>query len=98
MERFVWNVLILLAILTAILPSTKSTFVQVRVYRPAGKDVFKNPEYSSYTECGLTTCAKYQAECLEDGNCCMCRCSFKFSTYNVSEGRCVSDTFLQTGI
>lgn len=72
-------------------PSTTSDETVVRVYRFSSRDVFENPEYSSYTDCGVTTCTKYQASCLNDGNCCLCRCNFKFSTYNVSEALCVSD-------
>ena len=63
----------------------------VQVYRYSRRDVFSHPEYSSHRECGTKTCTKYQAKCLDDGNCCFCRCNSKFSTYNVSQEGCVLD-------
>lgn len=93
MGQLIWDniFVIVIALLTTVIPSTKSKEAEIRVYRFSSRDVFKNPEYSSYTDCGEMTCTKYEASCLDDGNCCLCRCKFKFSTYNVSEARCVSD-------
>ena len=97
MKQYTWNILISFVFLTTVISSTKSEQIQTRVFRFTGRDIFKNPEYSSYTECGEDSCSKYQAQCLEDGNCCLCRCNFKFSTYNVSETKCAADKTVLAG-
>ena len=92
-----WDIVVSCVFLTIVISSTKSEQIEARVYRFGGRDIFKNPEYSSYTECGVNTCTKYQARCLEDGNCCLCRCNSKISTYNVSEASCVADKIIISG-
>ena len=94
-QRYIF--VIVIALVTTVITSTKSKEAVARVYRFSSRDVFENPEFSSYTDCGEMTCTKYEARCLEDGNCCLCRCNFKFSSYNVSETRCVSDKTTLTG-
>lgn len=70
----------------------------VPVYRYETRDIFKNPDYTSVTNCGINTCKNYKAKCVEEDNCCLCRCNGKFSTYNQTEGRCTADKTLLSGM
>lgn len=86
-------------ILTTATLSALSKQREVYVYRLSRRDMFTNPSYSSsYTDtCGTNACTRYNAECVEDRNCCLCRCSKAFSTYNVSEVKCVADASILAG-
>ena len=91
------NIIIWCVFLTTVISSAKSEQNETRVFRFGRRDMFKNPEYLSYTECGVNSCTKYQAECLADGNCCLCRCASNISTYNVSEAKCQADEITLSG-